>query len=110
MGKFQGGPGGKKSNRHKLADQRLSERALQQGWPVREELKTKAMKRAEETLDDPNANPRSIAAASRVVISATQTNLASIDTALRARQQEEVDEKIARLQEALDRVMKGGNP
>jgi hypothetical protein len=101
MGKYQGGPGGKR-NRHKLADQRLIERTIAQSWPVSEELKAKAMKRAEETLDDPSANPRSIAAASRVVISATQTNLSSIDTAIRAKQSEEVDKRLAEIEKRLD--------
>jgi hypothetical protein len=61
-------------------------------------MKAKALKRAEETLDDPNANPRSVAAATRALLSATQTNLSSIDVALRAKHQEELTERLKELE------------
>jgi hypothetical protein len=57
---------------------------------VSERLKKVAMRRARETLADPQASPRAISAATRVVLSATQTNLQAIDTALRCRLQEEL--------------------
>ena len=87
--KISGGSGGPR-NRHQLADQRLVARALKQSWPVSEKLKKAAMKRAKQTLADPQASPRSVSAATRMVLSATQTNLQAIDMALRCRLQEEL--------------------
>jgi hypothetical protein len=74
------------------------EGALRQSWPVTEAMKAKALKRALETLKDKEAHPRSIAAATRAVISATQVNLAVVEVALRAKVQEELTERIERLE------------
>jgi hypothetical protein len=93
--KGEGGSGGK--NRHHLADQRLVESALKQSWPVSEKLKTKAMKRALQTLEDPDASPWAVSAATRTVLCSTQTNLQAIDTALRCRMQEELAADVTEL-------------
>jgi hypothetical protein len=74
------------------------ERALRQSWPVTEAMKAKALKRALETLNDKESHPRSIAAATRAVISATQVNLAVVDTAIRAKQSEDFDERLKALE------------
>jgi hypothetical protein len=93
-----------------LADQRLVARALKQSWPVSEKLKKAAMKRAKETLADPQSSPRSVSAATRTILSATQTNLQAIDTALRCRLQEELQEDVAALKEWKESCDAGQTP
>jgi hypothetical protein len=93
-----------------LADQKLVARALKQSWPVSERLKKSAMKRAKETLADPNASPRAVSAATRMVLSATQTNLQAIDTALRCRLQEELQADVEALKEWKEICEKGQTP
>jgi hypothetical protein len=58
-------------------------------------MKVKALKRAEETLDDANASPRAIASATRAILTATQVNLSTVDVALRARRSEVPDDLAA---------------
>jgi hypothetical protein len=92
------GVGSDPPKRADLAALRLHRHALAQGWPVPSELKNQAMKRMGQILKDDKAGDRSWVAATRSVISMTGANLQSIDTALRARQQEELDERLQELE------------
>ncbi len=95
----QGGVGGtRRCGRASLADLRLLRRAIRCGWNVPSEGKALAPKRMVEILKDDKAGERSWVAASKTLVSMTGATLASIDVALRVRQQEEFDQRLAELE------------
>jgi hypothetical protein len=77
-----------------MMDQKLITYALKQGWPVTPAMKTKALHRAERTLDDPAAHPRAVGLACRTIIDACRVTLDSINVALRAEHQIEIKRDI----------------
>lgn len=56
-------------------DTRLIRRAIEEGWPVRPELRAKVIDRAAEVISNPDAAPRNIVAASKIVLAADGLNL-----------------------------------
>jgi hypothetical protein len=85
--------------RDPLADLRLYRHALAQGWPVSHDLKTRATGRIGEILSNPKAGDRAWVAAVRTLVSMTTATTASIDTALRAKLQEEIEDRLAELEQ-----------
>src|SRR5262245_12468267 len=76
--------------RGRVEEIRLYKLALAQAWAISPAMKRQVMARLSEVLYDRTASPRELTAAARAVISATGQNLAAVDTALRARQSEEL--------------------
>jgi hypothetical protein len=93
-----GGAGDKRpGGRHKLADLRLFAYAIKQGWDVPEDLKTKATERVGGILKNAKSE-RSWLAATRMLVSMTTATTSAIDTALRARLQEDILERLEKLE------------
>lgn len=79
---------------------RLLERALRERWPVPTSLRGRVVERLAATIDDPGTSPREATAAALALLQASRTNLSAIDTALRAKSQEELEGRIAALETA----------
>jgi hypothetical protein len=104
MSESEGGSGGT-YNRHQPKDLKLFRLALSQRFPLSQEMKATMLRRVSETLADPKAHPRSVIAAGRLLVSASQANLASIDTALRCRHQEELEGRFRELEAYVNELL-----
>jgi hypothetical protein len=101
-GKAPGGLGGSSAPLG-TRDVRLLAAALEQMWPMDPAAKAAAVRRLEEALKDPGTGPRSFHAALKAYLSLARVNLAAVGTALNARAQEELAERVREIEERLKR-------
>jgi len=79
-------------------DVRLLALALEERWPVSAEAKSAAVRRLEAVVSDPDAKPRAFDRAIKALASLSRVNLAAIDTGMRAKAQEELEERVAEIE------------
>jgi hypothetical protein len=105
-------PGGRGDSivreRGRVEEIRLYKLALAQAWAIPAAMKQQVLNRLSEVLHDRKAGPRELTAAARAVISATGQNLAAVDTAIRARNAEELEARVNELEARLPQ--QGGKP
>jgi hypothetical protein len=73
--------------------------ALEERWPMSAEARAAAIERLEQVVRDPLARPRAFDRAVKTLAALGRLNLASVDVALRATQQEELEERITELEQ-----------
>jgi hypothetical protein len=84
--------------RDPLAELRLFRHALAQGWSVSADLKASATGRIREILANNKAGSRAHVAATRCLLTMTSATVSSIDCAVRVRAQEDLVERLERLE------------
>jgi hypothetical protein len=85
-----------------LAELRLYKLALTQCWVIPPELKRRGVEAMGDILADRKAGSRAHAAAMRALIAATTATTGAIGTAIAARTQEEIVERLKAIEEKLD--------
>jgi len=89
-------------------DVRLLALALEERWPMSAEAKAAAVRRLEAVVSDPDAKPRAFDRAIKALASLSRVNLASVDTAIRARASEELVQRLEELEARL--AQRGDHP
>lgn len=100
------GPHGLPTVRGDLADLRLLKRAIDQGWEVPEAAKKLAVARMVGILRQGKCRSRAWTAAAKTLVSMTTATTGAIGTAIRAKQLEDVEDRLAELEKKLE----GGQP
>lgn len=100
-GKTRGGSGGACDPPPSVREVRLLARALRERWEIGDEAREAIMKRLTGAVQDPRTRLRAVTAVTKTLAALSRVNLASIDVALRARSQEELEERIAALEARL---------
>jgi hypothetical protein len=91
MSESQGGRGVYSDDHYRNHDRsnaQLLRRAVNQGWPIPRPARRRAVKRINEILNSENARPRDVAAAARVLLSASRVNLEMVTTTIKAHEYE----------------------
>jgi hypothetical protein len=96
--KTPGGTGGLSAPLRTTSDVRLVERALAESWPMDPAVKAQAVRRLEEVITDPDRGLRAVLAATNALASLSRINLSAVDVALRAKSQEELEERLTELE------------
>jgi hypothetical protein len=82
-------------------DVRLTALAIREQWPLDPDAKAAAVLRLEEWVRSPNTKPRAFYAAVKALMGLSRVNLTAVATALNARAQEELAERMAAIEERL---------
>jgi hypothetical protein len=83
--------------------------ALQEAWPMNATVRKKALKRLEADVSNPATRPRAFHAAFRALLSLSRTNLAVVETTIKARQAEELLAEFEQLKADVEQI-KGAKP
>src|SRR4051812_1112374 len=81
-----------------IRDTRLADRALRERWPIPASLRRPLVARLAGIVTDPAASPREATAAARAILQASKLNLEAVSAAIRAREHEELAERVAQLE------------
>jgi hypothetical protein len=76
-------------------DLRLTIRALNQQWPVADDMKANVLKTLISVASGANSRPRDAVAAGKAILLATKINLDAIRLSVEAKEKEDVIEKVA---------------
>ncbi|HZW33276.1 MAG TPA: hypothetical protein VFF52_21340 [Isosphaeraceae bacterium] len=80
-------------------DARLAERALREAWPVPPERRPELVDRLIAIANNPDTPPREAVSASKALLMASRINLETIRVSMVAREFEELDERLTRLEQ-----------
>jgi hypothetical protein len=94
VGEFGGGS-------RRMQDARLVERALKEGWPIPAEIRGLIVKRLGAIALDDHSSPREAVAAARAVLQASKINLDAVAAAIKAREHEDLVERVSELEQRL---------
>lgn len=90
-----------------LNDVRLQALALSERWPMSEASKTAVLRRLNAVVQNPETKLRALLAASKVLASLSRLNLSAVDTALRAKTVEELEDRLKALEQRIAPDTKG---
>jgi hypothetical protein len=85
-----------------IRDTRLVAKALAESWPIPRNLRRPLVARLAGIVQDPDASPREATAAARAILLASRINLDAVAATIRAREHEELAERIVALEERID--------
>jgi hypothetical protein len=83
-------------------DVRLLARALREEWPMSPEARKAGIARLEEAVKDPATKPRAFHRAITTLMGMSRLNLSVIETAVAVRREEDLEDRLSRLEEAID--------
>jgi hypothetical protein len=90
-------------------DVRLTALALEERWPLSPEAKAAAVRRLEDVVSNPASGPRAFASALKALTALSRLNLAAVDVTLKAKAQEELEERVAAVEQRLEQQkLQGG--
>ena len=93
-----GSGGGSSQPQPTTRDVRLLERAIRESWDLSEDIRQAMLARLGTLISDPTTKTRAFLAAAKTLIGLSRLNLVAIDVAIRARQQEDLDERLTELE------------
>jgi hypothetical protein len=79
-------------------DVRLLAMALREHWPMAAEPRAAAIRRLEDVVSNPDTKPRAFRAAVQSLASLSRLNLCLVETAIRAREHEELERRLTELE------------
>jgi hypothetical protein len=82
-------------------DVRLLALALTERWPMSPEAKAMAIRRLERVVSNPETKPRAFYVALKALAGLSRINLQAVDTSIRAKASEEVDERLAEIEKKI---------
>src|SRR5262249_5830383 len=85
--------------RSRNLDARLAERGLREAWPVPPDRRPELVDRLIAIANNPDTPPREAVAASKALLMASRLNLETIRVSMAAREFEELEERLARLEQ-----------
>jgi hypothetical protein len=96
MSEFEGdGDSGKRGS---VENARLTARAISEHWDIPAEMRGRLVDRLGDIVKDSAASHRAVVSAARGLLAASKINLEGVRTALFARDQEELEERITALE------------
>jgi hypothetical protein len=107
MSQSEGGLGGNLRDDRGIRDTRLVERALRERWPIPKAIRRPLIERLYEIIQDTESSPREVTSAAKAILTASKLNLETITATMKAREHEELIERLAEL-ERRSEAQKGG--
>ena len=98
MSQPEGGLGGNLGPGRGIRDTRLVERAIRERWPIRQAIRGPLIDRLYEIVKDTGSSPREVTSAAKAILSASKLNLESITATMKAREHEELIERMEELE------------
>ncbi len=98
MSQPEGGLGGNFVPGRGIRDTRLVERALRERWPIPKAIRKPLVERLAEIVEDTASSPREVISAAKAILSASKLNLETITATIKAREHEELIERVAELE------------
>jgi hypothetical protein len=83
-------------------DVRLVALALEERWPMDPTARAAMIRRLEDVATDPTTKPRAFFTAVRAITALSKLNLAAVDTAIRAKQADELADRVDELEKRLE--------
>jgi hypothetical protein len=81
-----------------MLDLKLVDMAIRERWPMSPDARARALERLEHAVSSPETRPRAFHAAVKALASLSRLNLSVVETALRARHAEELQERVTSLE------------
>ena len=85
-----------------IRDTRLVERALRERWPIPKAIRKPLIERLAEIVADTASSPREVISAARAILSASKLNLETIAATIKAREHEELIERLEELERRVE--------
>ncbi len=109
MSQPEGGLGGNLAPGRGIRDTRLAERALRERWPIPRAIRRPLIERLYEIVEDTASSPREVTSAAKAILAASKLNLEAIAATMKAREHEELIQRVAEL-ERHSESQGGGRP
>ena len=109
MSQPEGGLGGNLRTGRGIRDTRLVERALRERWPIPKAIRKPLIERLNEIVQDTDSSPREVTSAAKAILSASKINLDGITSAIKAREHEELVQRVEELEQRVG-GQQGGMP
>ena len=98
MSQPEGGLGGDHAPGRGIRETRLVERALRERWPIPSAIRKPLIERLAEIVEDTASSPREVISAAKAILSASKLNLENITATIKAREHEDLVERVAELE------------
>lgn len=105
MSQPEGGSGG--TTAPGIRTTRLIERAIRERWPIPKAIRRPLIERLYEIVEDTASSPREVTSAAKAILSASKLNLETITATMKAREHEELIERLAELERRADSQQRG---